>query len=60
MPLQEALWLEASLYVLYENLAKAAQLSGDHAQYVQYMSKCLRLVGIANPGSDQHVQMAAK
>ncbi|KXZ48643.1 hypothetical protein GPECTOR_26g546 [Gonium pectorale] len=92
---QEALWLQASMYPLYETRARCALLlasasaaterppqgaaagagedaanadagAGEDArrrlweEYLDALSTCLRLQGVANAGSDMHVQLAAR
>ncbi|KAG2440164.1 hypothetical protein HXX76_004277 [Chlamydomonas incerta] len=80
---QEALWLQASMYPLYETRARCAQLLAEAAaqaaatgggaalpdgvdpallgeEYLEALSSCLRLQGVANAGSDMHVQLAAR
>ncbi|KAG2498325.1 hypothetical protein HYH03_003585 [Edaphochlamys debaryana] len=105
-PPQEALWLQASMYPLFETRARCAQLLAQAAQqastaapapplaapgaapaadaagaaaaaaggappdqaaavglsleYLEALSLCLRLQGVANAGSDAHVQLAAR
>lgn len=59
--LQARLWSLASLYPVPETLAKGAAVLGrPPAELAGHVERCLALVGAAAPGSDMHVQMAAR